>query len=108
MPAPSISLAEATPGGRVFGAPFRNHANRIKRAEPGAPGVTPFQIPDFRGNLRKCKRGMPAPSISLAEATPGGRVFGAPFWNHENVIERGKHGVPGITPSRFVILRDFL
>jgi hypothetical protein len=29
------------------------------------------------------------------EATPGGRDSGAPFWSHENVIERGKHGVPG-------------
>ncbi len=49
---------------------------------------------------------MPALSISLSVATDGGRVFGAPFWNHENLIEQGKHGVPGVTPSRFVILRD--
>jgi hypothetical protein len=51
---------------------------------------------------------MLALSMSLSEATPGGRVFGAPFWNHENVIERGKHGVPGVTPSRFVILKEFM
>ncbi len=34
----------------------------------------------------------------LSEATPGGRDFGAPFWNHENVIKRGEHGMPGVTP----------
>jgi hypothetical protein len=47
-------------------------------------------------------------SLSLSEATDGGRDSGAPFWSHENVIERGKHGVPGVTPSRFVILKEFL
>jgi hypothetical protein len=33
--------------------------------------------------------GIPALSMYLSEATHGGRDSGAPFWNHENVIENG-------------------
>jgi hypothetical protein len=56
------------------------------------------------GDLGKNKRGVPALSMYLSEATPGGRDSGAPFWNHENVIKRGEPGVPGVTPFW---IRDF-
>jgi hypothetical protein len=42
---------------------------------------------------------MPALSVSLSEATPGGRDSGAPCWSDANVIKSGKHGVPGVAPS---------
>ncbi len=100
-------LSEATPGGRDSGAPFWNHANVIERGEHGVPGVTPSRFV-ILGELDKGRRGIPALLLSLSEARDGGRDSGAPFWTHEKVIERGKHGVPGVTPSRFVILGGFM
>jgi hypothetical protein len=42
-------LSEATDGGRDSGAPFWNHENLSERTKPGVPGVTRYQIRDFRG-----------------------------------------------------------
>jgi hypothetical protein len=93
-------------GGRVAGAPCWSHENARKRTEPGVPGVTPSRFVILR-ELGKSKRGLPALSMSLSEATPGGRDSGAPFWNYANLSERTEPGVPGVTPSRFVILGEF-
>jgi hypothetical protein len=44
---------------------------------------------------------MPALSVSLSEATHGGRDSGAPCWSHADVIMPLVHGAPDMGPVSF-------
>jgi hypothetical protein len=74
-------------------------ANRVRKARFRA-FLTPIRFV-ILGGLDKGRRGIPALSMYLSEATPGGRVSGAPCWNYANLSERTEPGVPGVTPIRF-------